>query len=89
MKYPIERVADNWERRVIRNGYVQHREVYPNGSCGAWQFYISGFGPTVADGIGRCTVLMVDGKYDHHVPIDADNRIKINGRWYDRRFWDH
>jgi hypothetical protein len=32
---------------------------------------------------------MEGGSYDHFVPIDADNRIKINGRWYDRRYWDH
>ena len=32
---------------------------------------------------------MDGGSYDHLVPIDADNRIKINGRWYDRRYWDH
>lgn len=83
MRYPIEQVSDNWERRIINNGYVQHREVYRNGSRGEWQFYISGFGPTVEGGTGRC------GSYDHFVPIDANNRIKINGRWYDRRYWDH
>jgi len=50
MRYPIEHVSDNWERRIINNGYVQHREVYRNGSRGEWQFYISGFGPTVEGG---------------------------------------
>jgi hypothetical protein len=89
MRYPIERVSDNWERRTIENGYVQHREIYQNGTRGPWQFYISGFGPTVENGTGRCTVLMEGGRYDRNVSIDADNRIKINGRWYDRRFWDH
>ncbi|MDA8430052.1 MAG: hypothetical protein M0T70_12430 [Geobacteraceae bacterium] len=89
MRYPIERVSDNWERRIIKNGYVQHREVYRNGTHGEWQFYVSGFGPTVEVGTGRCTVLKEGGSYDRTVPIDADNRIKINGRWYDRRYWDH
>lgn len=89
MNYPIERVADNWERRIIRNGYVQNREIYSNGRRGAWQFYVSGFDGTVEGKMGCCSVRKEDGSYDRNVPINPDNRIKINGRWYDRRYWDH
>ena len=89
MNYPIERVADNWERRIIRNGYVQNREIYSNGRRGSWQFYVSGFYGTAEGKMGRCSVRKEDGSYDRNVPINPDNRIKINGRWYDRRYWDH
>jgi hypothetical protein len=37
--------------------------------------------------MGSCTVSKENG-YEE-VPIDPQDRIRINGRWYGRRHWDH
>jgi hypothetical protein len=67
------------------HGYRQTREVIRN-DAGTfrtkWQFYISGFNE------GTCSVLLFDGGYEV-VPIDAKDRILINGKRYGREHWDH
>jgi hypothetical protein len=85
--YRIERVAENWEKRIVANGFVQHREHSPEGNHGPWQFHIAWFDTHGTGASGTCSVLTETGYAS--VPIDEHNRIKINGRWHDRRHWDH
>lgn len=71
-----------WQSRDF-HGYMQYRE----GSKGPWQFQIIGF-----DTFGRhdfCRLKKADGSYDYDVPINAKDEIKINGRWYGRKNWNH
>ena len=70
----------------VRNfkGYFQSRE----GDTGPWQFYVCGFGSTLPDGSGVCSVLMAD-ESKKRVPIDARSRITIEDRRYGPARWDH
>lgn len=85
--YRIERISESWERRVVAGGFIQHREIYQEGSRGSWQFYVSRFDSTPAGQYGTCEVATINGLTT--IPIDPDNRIKVNRRWYSRRHWDH
>jgi len=85
--YRIEKISESWEKRIVANGFIQHREIHPDGSRGPWQFYVSSFDSSPPGQPGMCDVRTSTGLRE--VPIDAENRIKVNGRWYDRRHWDH
>ena len=66
----------NWQ------GYYQTRE----GGTGPWQFIIYAFG----DDDAVIYVIDARGALKHtRVPIDAHNRLLINGKRYGRRHWDH
>ncbi len=72
------------ELRRDFQGYAQFRD-----EVGApWRFYVSGFDSTFDGEAGRCTVLMADDSLKW-VPIDAQGRITINRRKYDRTHWNH
>jgi hypothetical protein len=85
--YSIERISETWEKRLVANGFVQHREIYPDGRRGPWQFHVAIFDATVSGQMGTCTVSKENG-YEK-VPIDPQDRVRINGRWYGRLHWDH
>lgn len=73
--------AGSWECRN-NDGYFQDRE----GGKGPWSFVIYGFGDT------DCIVYRLNeaGTLVHDcVPIDANDRITINGRKYGRNNWRH
>lgn len=61
------------------HGYYQSRE----GERGAWEFYVSAF-----RGDDEAVVLRYDRSYEC-VPIDAQDRVKIAGRWWGRAHWNH
>lgn len=66
-------------------GYFQSREVVDaDGKTVAheWRFYLCGFNADSA------TILCHD-KTTEQVPIDADNRILIDGQWFSSLHWDH
>lgn len=75
--------ASEWERRDF-HGFAQYREC----PADRWRFYVCGFDATVSGQAGYCNVLRTDGT-EQSVPIDADDRIFINGRSYGRRHWNH
>jgi len=66
----------NWQ------GYYQTRE----GGTGPWKFVIYAFG--VNDAVVYAIDAMGALKYNR-VPIDARDRLLINGKRYGRRHWDH
>lgn len=66
------------------HGFAQFREDEND----PWRFYVSGFDSTSCGEAGECAVLRTDGGLEW-VPIDAENRISINGRKYGRQHWDH
>ena len=70
-----------YQKRVIKGGFVQYREKEEGGKWGPWAFYVAGFRDD------DCRVMLENGYC--YVPIDSKNRIKINGKWYDRKFWNH
>ena len=78
----IRRAGNYWMRNF--KGYFQSRE----GGKGPWLFDVTGFGGTLPDGVGTCSVLMADGS-SKRVSIDAQNRILIEGRRYGEDRWDH
>ena len=70
-------------KRTINNGFVQIKD---SGSR-IWKFYVTSFDNTASGENGTCYVLTEYGSVP--VPIDAKDRILINGRRYDRKHWDH
>lgn len=68
----------DWYSRDFE-GYYQSRE----GESGEWEFYVSGF-----FGDDQASVLRYDRSYES-VAIDAQDRIKIAGRWWGRAHWNH
>lgn len=87
MHYPIETIG-NWQKRVIEGGWLQYRELRRDGTFGNWQFQVHGFDDSVTGQAGYCTVANIDTAR-HEVPIDACDRILINGRRYGRDHWNH
>ena len=83
MKYEIE-TNGNWQRRVINGGWVQRRE----GTRGRWMFEIVSFDATFSGHSGFCHVENTKQPFNR-VPIDAQDRILINGRRYRRAHWHH
>lgn len=73
----------NYEVRNF-HGFYQSRE----GGKGPWQFHVSGFDDTVTGQAGTCTVILAKGGVES-IPIDATDRITINGRKYGRANWKH
>lgn len=71
----------SWQERDFE-GFYQAREVVPGHRPGRWRFYVLGFGDT------ECTVYRAD-KSRQRVPIDARNRITINGRKYGPAHYAH
>ncbi|MCZ8254542.1 MAG: hypothetical protein O9327_02520 [Polaromonas sp.] len=67
----------NWEVRSF-HGFHQSRE----GGKGDWKFQISGFNQNT------CNLLLIAGGTEM-VEIDQNDRIKVLGQWYGRRFWNH
>lgn len=80
----LHRNHGHWEERNF-HGFRQTRYKGDN-----WRFYIAWFsGPPLADGtdsIGK--VQLWDGRLEP-CQMDMDNRVKINGKWYDHQHWDH
>lgn len=72
------------ELRRDFDGYAQVRDDVDS----PWQFYVVDFDSTFEGEAGRCRVLMTDGSLKT-VPIDAQSRITINRRKYDRTHWRH
>ena len=71
-----------WQKRATPSGFVQFRE----GTRGRWRYQIFGFtGEPGAMGTAR--MMTADGSRD--VPIDAKNRILIDGRWRSPTSWNH
>lgn len=93
---PVEYIRDgmkyrdhgNWKERDF-NGIRQ--TYYPANYGKKWMFYVSGFNSpgdawnNTPDWIGH--VLLFDGGTE---PCRMrDDKILINGRWYDHSRWDH
>lgn len=76
---PVSRV----EARDFK-GFKQYRDSPRS----PWCFYITGFDCRHSGAANRCHVLRTDGT-TACVPIDADNRILIDGRRYGQRRWNH
>lgn len=74
----------NWQVRNF-HGYHQSREC----GRGTWQFHITGFDSTPSGQSGYCTVAKYGGGTEPRVPIDAKDRILIQGRRYGRSHWNH
>lgn len=73
-----------FETRDLK-GYFQSREVVRIGNKTIrhnWRFYICGFD-------GDTATILCHNKTTERVPIDANNRIFVAGKWFDSRFWDH
>ncbi len=68
-----------------KNGYLQVRD----GIGDPWRFVVTGFDDTSTGQDGFCTVQCANGERERNVPIDANDRILINGRRYGRRNWIH
>ena len=66
------------------HGYVQYRDSPDM----PWHFYVCGFDGTFEGESGLCSVLRTDDT-EALVPIDAEQRILINGRRYGPRYWTH
>jgi len=65
-----------------KGGYYQYRE-----DCGRWLFCVVGFNTFGREGF--CRVLKADKTSDYNVPINEQGQIRINGRWYGHRHWNH
>jgi hypothetical protein len=87
MKYPVQDVG-NAQRREVSGGWLQFRCKRANGGFDNWRFQIIGFDDTVSGQAGFCNVMRADGAYNR-TPIDAQDRILINGRRYGRQHWVH
>lgn len=74
-----------WEERDF-HGYRQTR--YPGEP---WTFYITSFcGPALADGSdGIGHVSMFDKSSTTPCQMDMRNRVRIAGRWYSHKHWNH
>ncbi|QSB03825.1 hypothetical protein JWZ98_22845 (plasmid) [Methylomonas sp. EFPC1] len=74
-----------YETREFK-GYFQSREVVEvDGVVSVvndWRFYLCGFAADSA------RILLYD-KTTEQVPIDADNRIFVAGKWFSQSHWDH
>jgi hypothetical protein len=68
----------NWQVRSF-HGFHQSRE----GGKGPWKFQISSFNNSTAN------LLLIGGDDTEGVVIDHNDRIKVLGQWYGRRFWNH
>ena len=88
-----ERPTTTQEKRVVAGGFVQYREVRTDVSGPTpgqdWKFIVSSFDDSSSGQNWFCTVQLADGSLRRNVPIDAENRITINGRKYGRKNWDH
>jgi hypothetical protein len=80
----LHRNHGTWEERNFW-GFRQTR--YPGEP---WEFYITGFcGPKLADGSdGVGHVLKFDGG-TYPCQMDMRSRVRIDGRWYGRKHWNH
>ena len=67
------------------HGFRQYRDDVKS----PWRFYITGFDATSSGQDGFCTVMRSDGCRESSVPIDAQDRITINGRKYGPENWIH
>ncbi len=67
------------------HGFRQYRDDVKS----PWRFYITGFDATSSGQAGFCTVMLSDGNRDSSVPIDAQDRITINGLKYGPENWIH
>ncbi len=71
------------QRRDFK-GYYQTREEGDK-----WRFHVTGFDGTYSGADGFCSVLRADMTEEDFVPIDAKDRIKIEGKWYGMEHWTH
>ena len=78
--------AGNWQCRNW-HGYIQSRE----GGTGNWCFQVGGFsGPEDGNGIAHVCIIRADESLAvSPQPIDANNRILIEGKRYGRSHWNH
>ena len=65
-------------------GFLQFRE----GEGAPWRFHVAGFDATCSGEAGQCWVLAAGGQ-SLPVPIDAQDRLLIDGKRYGREAWDH
>lgn len=76
--------AGNYECRNF-HGYYQCRE----GGEGNWCFQV----PWFSNDNLTCSVYIIDEagemQLEDKIPIDAENRIEIRGKLYDRQHWNH
>jgi hypothetical protein len=73
----------DWQERTTPSGFLQYRE----GSRDRWRFQVYSFRGEPAT-YATCLVHAANGQ-KRECEIDPKNRIKIDGRWYGPRHWDH
>ena len=77
------RTIGNWQVRNYK-GFYQSRE----GGVGDWQFHISSFDSSMTGSAGKCSLILAGGGTED-VPIDAQDRITVDGIKYGRKHWKH